>query len=150
MFNKKIVAFVAMGALAACLALVGCGTQAASSSAASSSTSAAASASAATTSASAASASASASTPAASASAATPAASASSASSYIGDEAAKAAALAHAGLAAGDVTSLKVELDLNDAVVHYDVEFKSGGKEYDYDIDATSGAVLKSESKIDD
>ena len=172
MFNKKtlacVAAFAATCALALCLA--GCGgSQAASSSAASSSAasspaasasassaaaaaSASASSAAASESAAASSAAASASAAAASASAAAsqPAASASSASQYIGEEAAKAAALKHAGLAAGDVTELKAELDLDDAVVHYDVEFKSGGMEYDYDIDAKTGDVLTSKSEVDD
>lgn len=155
MFSKKMIALIAAGALVACLGIAGCG-QAASSSAASSSaaSSAAASASAASTSAaasttaasSAAASSASATTPAASASAASPA---SSAASYIGEDAAKDIALKDAGFTAGDVTELKCELDF-DAVVHYDVDFKQGGKEYDYDIDATTGAILQSRSEVDD
>ena len=32
----------------------------------------------------------------------------------------------------------------------YDVEFFSGNKEYDYKIDAASGAILKHEAEIDD
>ena len=69
---------------------------------------------------------------------------------YIGKKAALAIALKDAGFAAGDVTALKCELDLDDAVVHYDVDFKQGGKEYDYDIDATTGAILQSRSEVDD
>lgn len=159
MVSKKMIALIAAGALVACLGIAGCG-QAASSSAASSSaaSSAAASASAASTSAAAsttaassaaassAAASTSATTPAASASAASPA---SSAASYIGEDAAKDIALKDAGFTAGDVTELKCELDF-DAVVHYDVDFKQGGKEYDYDIDATTGAILQSRSEVDD
>jgi len=70
--------------------------------------------------------------------------------SYIGEEAAKEAALTHAGLTAADVTGLRAELDLDDATVHYDVDFQAGNTEYDYDIDATTGAVLFYESEIDD
>ena len=69
---------------------------------------------------------------------------------YVGDEAAKAAALAHAGLAQADVTELSCELDLDDAVAHYDVDFKSGGMEYEYDIDAATGAVISFSSEVDD
>lgn len=69
---------------------------------------------------------------------------------YIGEEAAKKAALDHAGFAAGDVTELKAELDTDDATIHYDVEFKNGGQEYDYDIDATTGAVITFHSEVDD
>lgn len=70
--------------------------------------------------------------------------------SYIGDQAAIAAALSHAGLAATDVYDLDCELDLDDATVHYDVDFKAGGMEYDYDIDATTGAILFSNAEVDD
>lgn len=69
---------------------------------------------------------------------------------YIGEDAAKNAALNHAGFAAGDVSELKAELDTDDGTVHYDVEFKQGGKEYDYDINATTGEIMKAESKVDD
>ena len=68
----------------------------------------------------------------------------------IGGSFAKAAALADAGLAEGDVTELEAELDLDDAVVHYDVDFKSGGMEYNYDIDAVTGEILNGESEVDD
>ena len=61
-----------------------------------------------------------------------------------------AAALKDAGVAEADATELKAELDPDDAVVHYDVEFKAGGMEYDYEIDAATGEVLKGESEADD
>ena len=162
MLNKKMIALIAAGALAACLALAGCGgSQAASSSAASSSAAATPAASASATSASAgassaaapassAATSASAAAPSASASAATPSASASASSSYIGDYAAIDIALGHAGFTRNDVTGLKAELDTDDAIVHYDVDFKQGGMEYDYDIDATTGAIISSSSEVDD
>ena len=69
---------------------------------------------------------------------------------YIGDEAAKAIALEHAGIAQADCTELKSELDLDDAIIHYDVDFKAGGLEYDYDIDATTGEILTHHSEVDD
>ena len=59
-------------------------------------------------------------------------------------------ALKDAGFAAADVTELEAELDLDDAVVHYDVEFKQGGMEYDYDIDAVTGEILEAHSEVDD
>ena len=152
MSSKKLMALAAAAALAACLAFAGCGgTQAASSSAASASaeSSPAASASAATEDASASSAAATESSAAASATAAASAA-ASSEASYIGDQAAMDIALKDAGFAASDVTELEVELDLDDAVAHYDIGFKQGGMEYDYDIDATSGAIINSNSEVDD
>ena len=69
---------------------------------------------------------------------------------YIGEEAAKKAALSHAGFDESAVTNLKVELDTDDGTVHYDVEFKQGGMEYDYDINATTGEIMKSKSEVDD
>lgn len=69
--------------------------------------------------------------------------------SYIGEDVAKAKALEHAGIAEADTTGLKVELDTDDAVAHYEVEFVSAGMEYDYDIDASSGEILASSAETD-
>lgn len=69
---------------------------------------------------------------------------------YIGAEAAKSAALRHAGVAAADAVKLKCELDEDDGVWLYEVEFKVGQTEYEYEIDAVTGAVLKAEQDIDD
>ena len=69
---------------------------------------------------------------------------------YIGKEAAKAAALAHAGLSESQVNRMKFELDREDGRVVYEIEFKSGGMEYEYEIDASSGAVLKYDKERDD
>lgn len=65
--------------------------------------------------------------------------------SHIGMEAAKAAALRHAGVAAGDAWDMKCELDCDDGRYLYEVEFDAGGLEYEYEIDAETGAVLKAE-----
>lgn len=64
----------------------------------------------------------------------------SSASSYIGVEKAKAAALEHAGLKAGEVTFTKEKLDKG-RTSEYDIEFYTNSTKYEYDIDAASGAV---------
>ena len=50
--------------------------------------------------------------------------------------------LEHAGVAAADTVFINVELDYDDGMRVYDVEFFSGNKEYDYKIDAASGAIL--------
>lgn len=61
---------------------------------------------------------------------------------YIGSEAAKQAALEHAGLNADDVRFVHADLELDDGSWKYDVEFYKDNIEYDYDIDALTGAVL--------
>ena len=71
-------------------------------------------------------------------------------SSLISAEAAKSTALAHAGVSASNVYEFKCELDRDDGVSLYEVEFKSGGMEYEYEIDAYTGAVLKAEQDRDD
>lgn len=61
---------------------------------------------------------------------------------YIGSEAAKQAALEHAGLNGDDVRFVHADLELDDGSWKYDVEFYKDNIEYDYDIDALTGAVL--------
>lgn len=61
---------------------------------------------------------------------------------YIGSEAAKQAALEHAGLNGDDVRFVHADLELDDGNWKYDVEFYKDNIEYDYDIDALTGAVL--------
>lgn len=68
----------------------------------------------------------------------------------IGKEQAKAAALAHAGLAESQVSRLEVARDRDDGRLEYEVDFKAGGLEYEYTIDAASGAVLEHERDRDD
>lgn len=58
-------------------------------------------------------------------------------------EDARTAALTHAGLAAGDVTFTRQELEWEDGRQVYDVEFYAGGREYDYEIDAATGEIVK-------
>lgn len=62
---------------------------------------------------------------------------------------AKTAALNNAGLTASQVTHLKAELDREGGKLVYEIEFKSGGHEYEYVIDAATGAVIKSEKEHD-
>ena len=69
---------------------------------------------------------------------------------YIGKETAKAAALAHAGLSEAQVSRMKCELDREDGRVVYEIEFKCDGMEYEYEIDASSGSVLKYDKERDD
>ena len=64
-------------------------------------------------------------------------------SAYIGVEAAKSAAFAHAGLDAAQVTMGEVDFDYEDGRMVYELEFYASGAEYEYDIDASTGAVVK-------
>lgn len=66
----------------------------------------------------------------------------------IGVQGAQAAALSHAGLSESQVTGLKADYDYDDGIAKYEVEFKYNGYEYEYEIDAATGTILKSE--IDD
>nr|WP_314507972.1 PepSY domain-containing protein [uncultured Lachnoanaerobaculum sp.] len=62
---------------------------------------------------------------------------------------AKKIALGDAKLAEKDVTFVKVELEFENNRLVYDVEFYSGNVEYDYDIDAVSGAIVSSDHDIE-
>lgn len=64
-------------------------------------------------------------------------------SAYIGLEAAKEAALKHAGISASDATFVEAEYDYDDGRMVYEVEFHVKGTEYDYEIDAQTGEVVK-------
>ena len=74
----------------------------------------------------------------------------SSSTSDIGAQAAKSAALRHAGLSESQVRELQVEWDNENGRAVYEVEFKSGGMEYEYVIDAATGSVLEHQAERDD
>ena len=74
----------------------------------------------------------------------------SSSTSDIGAQAAKSAALRHAGLSEGQVQELQVEWDNEHGRAVYEVEFKSGGMEYEYVIDAATGSVLEHQAEQND
>lgn len=61
---------------------------------------------------------------------------------FIGKSRAEEIALDHAGIEASQLSWIHVKLDHDHGRVEYDVEFFSGNKEYDYEIDATSGDIL--------
>lgn len=69
----------------------------------------------------------------------------STAASDIGQAAAKAAALTHAGVSESQTTGMKAERDWDDGRLEYDVEFYVGRTEYEYTIDGVTGAVLEYE-----
>lgn len=55
---------------------------------------------------------------------------------------AKQAALIDAGVNAADVKYTKEKLDYEDGIAVYDIEFYAGSTEYEYEINATTGAVF--------
>lgn len=65
----------------------------------------------------------------------------------ITEDEAKRIALEHAGLTEAAVKGLHAQLDREDN--DYEVEFHAKGLEYDYEIDATTGDILKAEQDRD-
>lgn len=59
----------------------------------------------------------------------------------IDTSAALANALAHAGFNESEVAKLKVKLDRDDGMVEYEVDFKVGRLEYEYQINAYTGEI---------
>ena len=57
--------------------------------------------------------------------------------------------LKHAKVSSGSVREYKCELDRDDGRWKYEIEFKSGRREYEYDVDALTGKILKWESERD-
>ena len=72
------------------------------------------------------------------------------ASGDIGYAKAKSVALNHAGVSENKVYDMEIELDDEDGTLVYEVEFKFGGMEYSYEINAATGAILKHEAELDD
>ena len=65
------------------------------------------------------------------------------ASAQISLDDAKNTALSDAGVSAADVTYTKDHLDYDDGISVYEIEFYTANQSYDYEIDATTGAVRK-------
>lgn len=68
---------------------------------------------------------------------------------FIGEAKAKEIALNHSGILDSSIRRIKCSLDKDDGRWEYEIEFVVNGIEYEYDIDATNGNILKSESEID-
>ena len=67
----------------------------------------------------------------------------------IGHAKAKSIALNHAGVSESKAYDMEIELDEEDGMLVYEVEFKSGGMEYSYEINAATGAIVKQETEPD-
>ena len=68
--------------------------------------------------------------------------------SYIGKDKALEIALSDAGVSS--VTWSEVEMDYDDGFMTYEVEFTYNNREYDYEINATTGDIIKSDREYDD
>ncbi len=68
----------------------------------------------------------------------------------IGAEKAKKAALDRAGLKEKNVIGLKVEADVDDGDKYYEVEFVHNGVEYNIEVRASNGAIVKWKTEKDD
>lgn len=62
---------------------------------------------------------------------------------------AKNAALSHAGLEESQVSNIDIDLDRDNGVLIYEVDFNSGNTEYDYDINAETGEVISADKSKD-
>ena len=68
--------------------------------------------------------------------------------SEISVERAKQIALSHAGV--GSARFKKAKLDYENGVKIYEIEFKVGNLEYEYDINVSNGAIVSSSVEVDD
>ena len=59
-------------------------------------------------------------------------------------------ALEHAGLTEADVRAKRIETDRERHGIEYEIEFRAGGYEYEYTIDAATGEILSFERDRDD
>lgn len=73
-----------------------------------------------------------------------------SSTSYIGDSAALEIALNHAGIAESSLTKKEIDLDEEAGRIVYELELKTDTMEYEYEIDAITGDILKADSERDD
>ncbi len=69
---------------------------------------------------------------------------------FISQEKAKEIALNHAKVDSAKVKQLKAELDSDDLIAHYEVEFVEGRYEYEYEINAESGKIIAYDKDFND
>lgn len=54
------------------------------------------------------------------------------------------------GATEADVRGFKIELDVDDGISKYEIEFYLDGIEYEYEINAKSGNIISSDKEYDD
>lgn len=72
------------------------------------------------------------------------------ANSRISEEEARSIALKDAGVSEQDISGIRIKLEKDDGIQQYEVDFYAGDREYDYDIDASTGKILSKDMEIDD
>lgn len=72
------------------------------------------------------------------------------ADTQITKEEAKAIVLEHAELDAEEISRYKIELDKDGRRLVYEIEFDSGRYEYDYEVNAETGRIIKAEKEFRD
>ena len=70
--------------------------------------------------------------------------------SNISLEKAKEIALSHAGVASANAFEMEGKLDWDDGMSIYEIEFKAGGYEYSYEVDAATGSIVEFDKEWDD
>ncbi|MDD7522528.1 MAG: PepSY domain-containing protein, partial [Clostridiales bacterium] len=71
-------------------------------------------------------------------------------SELLSEDEIRAIVFSHAGVNANDVREFEIELDDEDGIWVYEVDFKAGSIEYDYVVNAVTGAIIRVETEIDD
>ncbi len=64
--------------------------------------------------------------------------------STLDEDSAKQKALEHADIMEAEIADFKIELDQENGTSYYDITFKHDGHQYDYQVHAESGEILKS------
>ena len=68
---------------------------------------------------------------------------------YIDAEEAKSIAINHAGVDEDGIYDFSCKLDHEHGTLVYEIEFKANKYEYDYEVNAISGKIIKSEKEYD-
>lgn len=69
---------------------------------------------------------------------------------YVGEAKAKEIALLHAKLTESDLSFYRCEMEYENGILVYELDFVAGNYEYDYEVNAETGAVVKSEKEFED
>ena len=68
----------------------------------------------------------------------------------VGEAKAKQIALSNAGVSESQISGYRIEREFDDGVVKYEIDFHVGNVEYDYEINANTGTIIKAEHEVDD